>query len=44
MKKLFTEPEVEIISFICNELAGPDSVTVGGDDGTGEPGGDIFGN
>lgn len=38
MKKLFTEPEIEILSFLCDELPGADSVTVGGE---GEDGGEL---
>ena len=30
MKKLFTEPEIEILSFLCDEAPGVDSVTTGG--------------
>ena len=33
MKKLFTEPDVEILSFLCDEPTGVDSVTVGGGSG-----------
>ena len=32
MKKLFTEPEIEILSFLCNGEM--DSVTAGGNNGT----------
>lgn len=39
MKKLFTEPEIEILAFLC-DLPGADSFEVGKDDGTGTPGGD----
>ena len=31
MKKLFTEPEVEILTFLCDGLVGADSVTTGGE-------------
>lgn len=37
MKKLFTEPEVEILTFLCDEPLGADSVTTGGES---VPGGD----
>jgi len=42
MKKLFTEPEIEILSFLCNdEIAGAsDEGNLGG---TGESGGDFPG-
>lgn len=33
MKKLFTEPEIEILNFLCDEVIAPDSVTVGGGEG-----------
>ena len=33
MKKLFTEPEIEIISFLCDEAPGVDSFTVGSSGG-----------
>lgn len=42
MKKLFTEPEVEILTFLCDEAPGFDSVTTGGDGvGGGEGGGEL---
>ena len=33
MKKLFTEPELEILSFLCNDTTGADSVTLPEGDG-----------
>ena len=30
MKKLFTEPDIEILSFLCDEPLGVDSVNTGG--------------
>lgn len=41
MKKLFTEPDIEILSFLCDEPLGVDSVTTGGDGIQGDPD-DIF--
>lgn len=39
MKKLFAEPEIEILTFLCDEgTLAPDSVTTGGD---GIEGGDV---
>lgn len=32
MKKLFTEPELEILTFLCNDAPGADSVTVPGEE------------
>lgn len=40
MKKLFTEPEVEILTFLCDETLAPDSATVGGGEG-GVEGGEL---
>lgn len=34
-KKLFLEPEVEVLNFLCNTILGPDSYTTG-DDGEGD--------
>ncbi len=39
MKKLFTEPEIEILNFLCDGVLAPDSVNVGGGEG-GVGGGD----
>ena len=39
MKKLFTEPEIEILAFLCNN-DGIDSADVGLGDDTAAPGGD----
>lgn len=33
MKKIFVEPEIEILSFLCNDLMGSDYAQVGGGDG-----------
>lgn len=33
MKKLFLEPELEILTFLCNDTTGADSVTIPGGDG-----------
>ena len=35
MKKLFTEPEVEILKFLCDDSVLQDSVTTGGTGGEG---------
>lgn len=40
MKKLFTEPELEILTFLCNNNPEADSVTLPGED-SGTPGGDL---
>jgi len=38
MKKLFTEPELEILTFLCNDTSGADSVELP-EEGEGEGGG-----
>ena len=32
MKKLFTEPDLEILTFLCNDTSGADSVTIPGEE------------
>ena len=36
MKKLFTEPEVEILTFLCSDTPAADSVETGGSGDAGE--------
>lgn len=39
MKKLFAEPEIEILNFLCNDIVGADSYSTGSE-GEGVGGGD----